>query len=63
MWRFCIADGDGWLRFKMDSAESSRVTWLWKEDLTCSREDNQWSSLEIKDSTELDVMHKQFTTL
>jgi hypothetical protein len=26
VWRFCVADEGGWLRFEMDSAESNRDT-------------------------------------
>jgi hypothetical protein len=49
---------DGWLKVKLDSAESNSDTWVWKDDLTESNRDSQWSNLEIKVSTGRDVMQR-----
>ena len=47
---------DGWLKVKLDSAESNSDTWVWKDDLTESNRDSQWSNLEIKVLTGMDFM-------
>ncbi len=53
---FCMTGNDGWLRCKFDRAESNRDTWVCREDLTDVNEDIQWSNLEIKVATGIDVI-------
>jgi hypothetical protein len=47
---------DGWLKVKLDRAESNRDTWVCREVLTDANKDIQWSNLEIKVPTRIDVI-------
>jgi hypothetical protein len=52
---FCMTGEDGWLRCKLDRAESNRDTWVCREDLTVVK-DIQYSNSEINVATRIDVI-------
>jgi hypothetical protein len=53
---FCMTVEDGWVRCKLDRAESNRDTWVCKEDLTEVNEEIQCSNSESKVATGIDVI-------